>query len=138
MTGYVVEISTAHVFVIMGIGSFLAVLSSRLPMILSPRSAFPSVGFSLFASWHGYETLTVSLVTHKSGGNIELYSTWAQRNFDIIKSIVLASPLVTPQSRCGTWPLYRRDEKPAAVQVSDQDSRTPLNTRVEIALIAWP
>ena len=72
MTGYVVEISKGHVFVIMGIRSFLAALSSLLPLISSPRSAFPSVGFSLFASWHGYETLTVSLVTHISGGNIEL------------------------------------------------------------------
>ena len=38
--------------------------------LLGPLS--PLVGFSFFASWHGYETLTVSLVTHKSDGNIEL------------------------------------------------------------------
>lgn len=72
MTGYVVEISTAHVFVLMRLWSFLAELGSRLPLISSPRSAFSSVRFSLFPSWHGDETLTVSLVTRKSGGNIGL------------------------------------------------------------------
>lgn len=72
MTGYVVEISTAHVVVIMGIWPCLAALSSRSPLMSSPRTAFPSVGFSLFASWHGYETLRVSLLPHKSGGTVEL------------------------------------------------------------------
>ena len=74
MTGYLVEISTAHVFVIMG-----SVISRRAQFAfafdIEPSVRLPLLsGFalSLFASWHGYETLMVSLVTHRSDGNIEL------------------------------------------------------------------
>lgn len=106
--------------------------------ISNPRAASPSVGFWLFASWHGHETLTVSLVAHKSGGNIELDINMGTTQLRHHKEYSARVPAVHPAISLRHLALYRRDEKPAAVLVSDQDSRSPLKTRVEIALIAGP
>lgn len=125
MTGYVVDTSDAHVFIIMGIRSFLAVLSSRLPLISSPRSAVPLVGFSLFASWHGYETLTVSLVTHKSGGNIELdikMGTMQLRHHKEYSARVSADPPAISLRHLTSLPTGREASRRTGIRSRFQDT----------------